>query len=129
MVVVGALWPFGGHEWLVLPFLLLPVAVPSLTASQCPGRLTSALALLAAAGVVALGVACAALMSWAAAHGWTGERCCEAMFTTPWQAWRALMLAYAAFGVALLGVLILALRGARRSAVRARAARLQGETS
>jgi hypothetical protein len=129
MVIVGDLYPFGGHEWLVLPFLLLPLVAPSFAVSRHPGRLATALALLTAAGVVALGVICAALMGWADAHGWTGERCCEAVFTTPWSGWRALMLAYAGFGVALLGVLILALRVARRSAARTGAGHLEGETS
>ena len=92
LVVIGGLWPFGGHAWPVLLFLFLPVAVPTLTVSQRPGRAATLFAVLAAVGVVVAGFVSFGLLAWAEAHDWQGDRCCDAVFTTPWSTWQVLML-------------------------------------
>jgi hypothetical protein len=127
-VVVGGLWPFGGHGWLLVPFLFLPVAIPALTASQSPGKLAAALAMLAALAVAVLGLVSAGLLAWAEAHDWQGDRCCEAVFSTPWTTWQAMMLAYAGLGVALFGLLVVSLRR-MRAGTRIVVARPDGGTS
>ena len=130
LVVIGGLWPFGGHEWPVLLFLFLPVAVPTLTVSQRPGAAATVFALLAAVGVIVTGLVSLGLLRWAEAHDWQGDRCCEAVLTTPWSTWQALMLVYAGLGVVLLGVLLVALRRARRSVTpQTDAAPLEAQTS
>jgi hypothetical protein len=113
----------------VLPFLILPIAAPTLTVSQHPGRLAAALALFAAAGPIALGIAGAALMSWAESNHWNGDRCCEAMFSTPWATWELLMLVYSGLAAALFGALVIALLRARCSTPQSCAARAEGEAS
>jgi hypothetical protein len=88
----------------------------------------ASLAMLAAVGVVALGLVSAGLLVWAEAHDWQGDRCCEAMFSTPWTTWQAMMLAYSALGVALLGLVVVCLRRTR-AAGRSVVAHPEGGTS
>ena len=129
LVVIRGLWPFGGHAWPVLLFLFLPVAVPTLTVSQRPGMAATVFALLAAVGVVVTGLVCFGLLTWAEAHDWQGDRCCDAVFATPWSTWQVLMLVYSGLGVVLLAVLIVALRRVRRSGAQAGAAPLEAQVS
>ena len=114
VVIVGGFWPFGGwYQALLLPLIFTPLLTIVFTASQRPGRAASLLALLACAGVIALGLAAAGLLALAQTRDWIGDRCCEAAYSVPYATWEALMPVYAAAGVALLVLLLVALKGSR----------------